>query len=148
MANYTNINTADTPPLEKVNTPTISIQYGRQLVWKDGMPSLVAMPVISKKAIPALLEAAASLPYDDPLNLEPQYQDKPCIEVAALKLAQKAARGDPQAFKELLDRLLGKAPQKLELAGGDGGPLTLDVRIKKAVDREYDKSESGKDNQN
>lgn len=41
----------------------------------------------------------------------------------------KAAEGDLQSFKEIMDRYAGKAPQGVELTGADGEPVEF-----KAVD--------------
>lgn len=47
------------------------------------------------------------------------------VDAKEMILAQveKAKKGDTNAFKELMDRTLGKAPQAL--TGGDGGALRI-----------------------
>ena len=49
------------------------------------------------------------------------------LDVAVLQQLHKAMEGDTAAFKELMDRTEGKAPQSVKLGGEDGGaiPITL-----------------------
>jgi hypothetical protein len=52
------------------------------------------------------------------------------LQAVVQKLVEEARAGAPWAVKELLDRLLGKAPQALALSGPDGealGGLTMPV---------------------
>lgn len=42
-----------------------------------------------------------------------------------------------KARKEVLDRLMGKAKDRLEIGGEGGGPLELDVRILTAMKKVY-----------
>ena len=44
-------------------------------------------------------------------------------------MAQKAEDGNAEAAKFIADRLLGKAPQQLNVGGADGGPLELTVNV-------------------
>ena len=52
-----------------------------------------------------------------------------------IKYARK--QGNWKARNMVLDRLMGKAPQKLELLGEGGGPMKLDIRILKAMKKVY-----------
>jgi len=54
------------------------------------------------------------------------------LEVIANRVVEAAADGDPQAFKEIGDRLDGKPVAPKEHSGPDGGdiPVSLNVRWK------------------
>jgi hypothetical protein len=47
------------------------------------------------------------------------------VRAVALKLTACAKAGEPWAVKEFLDRVMGRAPQTVELIGSEGGPLRL-----------------------
>lgn len=49
------------------------------------------------------------------------------LNLLADKLVEKGAAGDVNALKEIADRLDGKAPQYMEMAGKDGAPLAQPV---------------------
>lgn len=61
-------------------------------------------------------------------------QDPQKLRAIAETLYQKAADGDIQAAKEIGDRLDGKAPQSVELAGPDGGPVQIEKVERVIVD--------------
>lgn len=50
--------------------------------------------------------------------------------VAALLAALKDPARSVPAAREILDRVYGKAPQALELAGAGGGPITIEIKLK------------------
>lgn len=59
--------------------------------------------------------------------------DKVLTPVMTKKVAQsivdKACEGDVYAFNAIADRLEGKVPQGVNVAGEDGGPLKIEVSI-------------------
>ena len=52
------------------------------------------------------------------------------LEAACASLLDKAEEGDTQAFKEIADRLDGKAAQSLEVGGPDGGSIPVGVTVR------------------
>ena len=52
-----------------------------------------------------------SLPFDDPLELFPEYRGLTNVEVMIHQQVRKATMGDEKAFNNVLDRVIGKAPQ-------------------------------------
>lgn len=91
------------------------VSFKREIEWdEDGNPYSVDVPVVRKEKIIPLLEIAASLPYQDPLNMEPEFDGLSCMEVMLRKLTQKAASGDVDSIKDVVDRLAGKATQRTE----------------------------------
>ncbi len=58
------------------------------------------------------------------------------IRAVLTVLVEKAKAGEPWAVKEFLDRTLGKADQRLEVTGADGGPVETHVTLRlKFADR-------------
>ena len=53
----------------------------------------------------------------------------PRIRMAVKAAMGKAAQGDFHLLDRLLDRIIGKVPQRTELTGGDGGPVEMDVGL-------------------
>lgn len=51
------------------------------------------------------------------------------LDIITLKQLEKARKGDTMAFRELLDRMEGKAVQKAQLTGEDGGPIEINKHI-------------------
>lgn len=77
--------------------------------------------VLPKERITDVLLAALALPYagtKDPVtqevSVEPEYFGLSNAEVMALKIANRAAGGDLDAAKLILDRILGKPKQQVE----------------------------------
>lgn len=90
----------------------------RKLIkWVNGVP----LPVDSdiniandKIKIKQIMEAAASLPYQGEgsfIGLEPELFGHTKIEVMMIRLMRRAAAGDLDAVKIVLDRLMGKPEQ-------------------------------------
>ncbi len=52
------------------------------------------------------------------------------VTLAMRKLIEAVGNGEPWAIKELLDRTLGKADQRLEVTGDGGGPVATEVTLK------------------
>lgn len=51
------------------------------------------------------------------------------LDVIANRVVTLAAEGDPQAFKEIGDRLDGRPKQQVEQSGPDGEPIPLAINI-------------------
>jgi len=73
-----------------------------------------ALKTPSRQALQAALIAAVTL--DD-------------IKRIAITLKQQAFAGDLGAIRELLDRLIGKAQQAIELSGADSSPLVPVINL-------------------
>lgn len=93
------------------------ITINRRLIqWdENGNPVPISQPVLAKKQIQDLGAAVMSMPYQDPLGLEPEFDGMTNAEVIYIRLARDAADGDHEARKELLDRVLGKPKQTSEV---------------------------------
>ena len=52
------------------------------------------------------------------------------VTLAMEKLIEAVGNGESWAIKELLDRTLGKADQRLEVTGESGGPVATEVTLK------------------
>jgi hypothetical protein len=106
------------PPSEsEETTPNMApaIINRRMIAWgPDGLPIPVSTPLISKVQIEALASTALSLPFHDPLCLEPEFEGMTNVEVMMVKMARKAAGGDLAVASELLDRVLGRPKQSME----------------------------------
>ncbi|MCZ6756594.1 MAG: hypothetical protein O7E49_14895 [Gemmatimonadetes bacterium] len=58
------------------------------------------------------------------------------IRAVLTVLVEKAKAGQPWAVKEFLDRTLGKADQRLEVMGENGGPVQTEITLRlKFADR-------------
>lgn len=58
------------------------------------------------------------------------------VTLAMEKLIEAVGNGEPWAIKELLDRTLGKAEQRLEVTGEGGGPVATEITLRlKFADR-------------
>lgn len=79
-------------------------------------PTVKTVPMIPKSEIHNLAQAALSLPYHDPIGLEPEFAGMTNAEVMVIKLSREAARtGDSSLIETLLDRVLGKPKQSAEV---------------------------------
>jgi hypothetical protein len=70
--------------------------------------------MLTKPQIETLAAVALSLPYDDPLGLDPEFDGMTNAEVMMVRMARKAAAGDLSVASELLDRVLGRPKQSVE----------------------------------
>lgn len=52
------------------------------------------------------------------------------LDVIANKVCEAASEGDPQAFKEIGDRLDGKPKQATEVSGPDGDAIPMGLTVK------------------
>ena len=87
----------------------------------DGVPIPYTEMVLPKSALDDVLLAALSLPYigqycpiEKCVVLEDEFLNLTNMEVAAIKTARKAASGQTEDFRFVLERLLGKPKQQVE----------------------------------
>ncbi len=84
-----------------------------EIKWVDGKPVPTHTKIISKEAVAQLPLTVLSLPYkrsklEIELEIDEEYEGKTNGEVALMRLADAAARGDLKALDMLLDRVTGK----------------------------------------
>lgn len=98
----------ETPPREPM-------QYAGMLIWKDGQPMAVASRQFdgpkTQHSLKALMQEVLNLPYD---GHNPAYRGMTKGEAMILALTDRAAAGDLDAVKEILDRLMGKPTQSIQ----------------------------------
>lgn len=89
--------------------------------WVNGLPIPYTDFVFDKNKIPELMSAVAALEYrgcydpvKDDIIVDPYYSGLSNVEAMFLQLQEKAARGDMEATKIILDRMLGKPKQHIE----------------------------------
>lgn len=76
----------------------------------------------------------------NPLNGKEQKLTQ--MDIMVLKQLERARKGDTAAFKELLDRMEGKAMQRQEITGKEGAPISITLnpeeikRISDAIEKE------------
>lgn len=88
--------------------------------WVNGIPE-PAYGNINPSSIKQLATATLSLPYEGDYNEElgvyikdPRFEGMTNAEVMWVRVAEKAAAGDLDAAKMILDRVLGKPKQSVE----------------------------------
>ncbi len=88
--------------------------------WVNGMPE-PAYKDINPSSVKQLATTALSLPYEGEYNeelgmniIEPRFEGMSNAEVMWVRMAERAAQGDLDAAKILLDRVLGKPKQSVE----------------------------------
>ena len=88
--------------------------YAAQLVWEDGKPKIVGAPMgrgpVSQQ-MRHLLEEMMYLPYD---GNDPRLVGCTKLEAIVANLIDEASRGDKDARKEVLDRVLGRPVQNIK----------------------------------
>ena len=91
--------------------------YQRITKFVDGVPTLVAVPMLTKQNLRDIYLIAASQPYivEDPLDPEfEKYDGMTCAEVMVRKEIEAAARaGNVEVAEKIMDRIIGK-PERLE----------------------------------
>lgn len=108
----------------------------------SGVPVVQNVPMMTPEQIKNLAPAALSLPYEDPLDMEPQYKGMTCGEVMMAKRAQRAAAsGDDAQSESLLDRAIGKPESSsksvnVNLSGNYEGYLAEKARKARESPRE------------
>ena len=111
------------------------VQVNRRVItWtKEGMPVPSSVPALTRQGVEELAITAMSLPFEPPdvpdylpegskerevaqyeRDREMEFVGMTNAEVIAIKMARRAAAGDKDAVKELWDRTLGKAQQRVE----------------------------------
>lgn len=65
--------------------------------------------------------------YHETKDANGKKQKERYLNLLADKLVEKGVSGDVMALKEIADRLDGKAPQYMEMAGKDGAPLAQPI---------------------
>lgn len=87
----------------------------------DGVPVPYTEMVLPKNRLDDILLAALSLPYigqycpiEKTVVLEEEYCGLTNMEVAAIKTARRAAAGQTDDFRFVIERLLGKPKQQVE----------------------------------
>lgn len=88
--------------------------------WVNGMPE-PAYKDINPSSVKQLATTALSLPYEGEYNeelgmniIEARFEGMSNAEVMWVRMAERAAQGDLDAAKILLDRVLGKPKQSVE----------------------------------
>ncbi len=81
--------------------------------WVDGRPVPTYTKMITKEAVSQLPLTVLSLPYrrtalEIELGIDEEYEGKTNGEVALMRLAAEAARGNLKAVDMLMDRVTGK----------------------------------------
>lgn len=91
--------------------------YQRITKFIDGVPTLVAVPMLTKQNLRDIYLIAASQPYvvEDPMDPEfEKYDGMTCAEVMVRKEIEAAARaGNVEVAEKIMDRIIGK-PERLE----------------------------------
>lgn len=88
--------------------------------WVNGVPE-PTYGNINPSSIKQLATTALSLPYEGDYNeklginvIDPRFEGMSNAEVMWVRMAEKAAAGDIDAAKMILDRVLGKPKQSVE----------------------------------
>ena len=109
------------PSISDDTHPTPSLpEYkaaGKLIRWENGVPIPCTKRIVKPENIQDIIQAAVSLPFtvdDDDYDLYPELYGLSYAEVAAIKLARNAAKGDTTAINALLDRMVGKPKQSIE----------------------------------
>jgi len=84
------------------------------IVWENNVPRCVDRDVFPATEIKSVTEAILAEPFYDPLGIWPEYEGMSKGEVVLRQLIHAATRGDRDATKELLDRLVGRPKQQIE----------------------------------
>jgi len=105
------------PPAEPKRVPV----GGKMIRWVNGVPEPYYVTPVNAAAVKTLSTVAAALPYegewDEELGMkviEPRFRGMTNAEVMWIRIAEKAANGNLEAAKMILDRILGKPKQSVE----------------------------------
>jgi len=101
--------------LRKANQEVATVEnYSTKLVWEDGRPRIMGAPMnrgpVSQQ-MRHLLEELMYLPYD---GSDPRFVGLTKLEAMMATLVDEASRGDKDARKEILDRVLGRPVQNIK----------------------------------
>ena len=105
---------APSAPIPSAGRGVLAPVQRRVIGWdpETGAPSVELVPMVTKAQAEATVSATAALPYDGP---ELEFQGLSNLEVALIRQAQGAARGDREDLKEIMDRIAGKPKQTSEV---------------------------------
>jgi len=98
------------------------VKYKQAIRWVDGLPEGIDMIKIKKEAIiPTLLTALGLQKTDINSKLEDEYDlsGATALEIAFIRLVDKAVEGDLLALEKILDRILGKPMTKTMTANAN-----------------------------
>jgi len=98
----------DKSNLQQYMTPKKAIHWD-----KNGIPQPYTNWILPKSRIDDILLAALALPFSNPDD-DPELEGLTNIEAAAIQQAKKAAKGDLEATKFVIERLIGKPKQQIE----------------------------------
>ena len=95
------------------------INYESVIDWTEGTPIVKYKEMLTKEVISEMPVVALSMPYKRSeeevlLGIDEEFEGKTNIEVANIRLAREAAGGDKEAYRMLLDRVLGKPKQEVK----------------------------------
>ena len=89
------------------------------VVWEGGVPHVEYRQMVNKDVLNDLPMAALSMPYKRTeqeifLDIDPEFDGMSNAEVMNIRLARRAASGEMDATKTILDRILGRPKQQIE----------------------------------
>jgi len=89
------------------------------VVWEGGVPHVEYRQMVNKDVLNDLPMAALSMPYKRTeqeifLDVDPEFEGMSNAEVMNIRLARRAASGEMDATKTILDRILGRPKQQIE----------------------------------
>jgi len=103
--------------------PAPQITSNNLFEWREGVPSPYGARPMTKEQVQTLYYAAAALPYNGVWNPEKQVWEIPerfqgctTMEVIIQKQFEEAATGNLKAAEQVVDRILGKPKQAVDVA--------------------------------
>jgi len=84
------------------------------IVWENNVPRLEGRDSFPVQQIKTVAQAILAEPFEDPLELWPEYVGMSKGEVVLRQLIHRATLGEETATRELLDRLIGKPKMQVE----------------------------------
>lgn len=103
--------------------PSPQITSNNLFEWREGIPSPYGAQPMTKEQVQTLYFAAAALPYNGVWNPETQaweipdrFQGCTTMEVIIQKQFEEAASGNLKATEQVIDRILGKPKQAVDVA--------------------------------
>lgn len=89
---------------------------GSYFVYKGNIPYVVDTEPYTKQSAAALIASAGSVTYvpKDDTEDETRFDGMELMEVAIIRLMEKAAKGDFDSTNSILDRILGKPKQETQ----------------------------------
>ena len=96
---------------------------GEKTQFKPGQSGNPEGPKPGYRQARTVLKELLAVELDDVNPLTGEKGKYTVADLLHLQQIKKAKEGDTSAYKEIQDRVDGKAPQSLELTGKDGGPI-------------------------